>query len=89
MSTNPIQLVAQELETTGVTLSEEIIAADPQEFPAVSEGQKRITAFLLWEAAGAVENSPYTLNFWLEAEDALETQSPMLPPSPPLPPPTE
>ena len=89
MSTNPVQQVAQELETVGVTLSEEVIAADPQDFPAVSEGEKKIAAFLLWEAAGAVPDSPYTLDFWLEAETALLTQSPIVAPAPPEPPPQE
>lgn len=80
MVSNPIQQLAQELLSEGVTESEEVIAAAPKAFPEVSEGEIRIQAFLAWEAAGAVPDSPYTLNFWLQAEDALKTESPMVPP---------
>lgn len=78
-ASNPIQQLAQELLTEGVTESEEVIAAAPQAFPEVSEELIRIQAFLAWEAAGAILDSPYTLNFWLTAEDELKTQSPMVP----------
>ena len=76
MATNPIQQLAQELETTGVTLSEEVIAADPQAFPTVTWDQINEAAGKLWLEAGGDVNTPYTLDFWLEAEDSLKTQTP-------------
>lgn len=75
MSTNPIQEVAQELEAAGVTESEEIIAAAPQAFPEVTWQQINDAAGKLWLDAGGDSNTPYTLNFWLEAETALKTQT--------------
>lgn len=79
MASNAVQQLAQQLEAAGVTESEAVIAVEPWAFPSVPEDTTRIAAYLLWEAAGAVEDSPYTLNFWLEAEDVLKTQTPTQP----------
>lgn len=77
MSTNPIQQVAQEIEAAGTQESEEIIAAAPEAFPAVTWEQKNALAGQIWLDCGGIPDDPHTLNNWLTAEDTLETQTPM------------
>jgi hypothetical protein len=71
---NPIQAVEQEILSNTVSEVEEISQADPQP-NAPTHAQKAILAYEIWEANGAVMDSPLTLNFWLEAEVSMVSQS--------------
>lgn len=77
MSTfNPIQSVGQELIGEAVTIDEQLAAANPTAIPAVTWEQKNKLAGELWLAAGGVQDSPLTLDFWLQAEILLATETP-------------
>ena len=76
MSTNPIQQIAQEILTAAVTEDEELLTADPPAIPTPSIEEKQLRAYDIWEANGAVQNDPLTLNNWLAAEVLLEARTP-------------
>ena len=72
MSTNPnpIQAVEQDILEDAVTVVEEINKEVPT-LTAISHEQIALLAYQLWEASGAMQDSPLTLNFWLLAESQL------------------
>ena len=71
---NPIQAVEQEILSNTVEEVEQIAQADPQPNAPTHE-QKAKLAYEIWEANGSVIDSPLTLNFWLEAEVSMISQS--------------
>jgi hypothetical protein len=70
----PEQEVAQEFLTQAIGDDEQLMQAAPPPVTVTYE-QKNKLAGDLWLAAGGVPDSPLTMNFWLEAEAILLTQT--------------
>jgi hypothetical protein len=80
-TTNPIQIVEQEILDSAVTEVEQLTVADPLPIQTPTIEQKRQLAGEIWLANGGLSEDPRTLNHWLQAEAVIESGSQLTEPT--------